>query len=208
MSRLAVTLNSIRGLYPQLICVKLIPRIITGIATCEDSDSIRLLTVTLNNMHQVITKSVLDQFKSKIDEFLQNGILNNDSVKCVLKIINFLNYPHWSQLNTNLIRKLSLTLIDKIEEFDTRELMVLNRVFQSHLEPSQVVPLLVERSTKLMENNPNVELLASAVLYNSPERRIELTEIAQNFIYSKDYQKDDGYLQTLFKVNSLIFKLK
>ena len=151
-------------------------------------------------MHQVITKDVLNGFKAKTEEFLENGILNKDSVKCILKIINFLNYPHWSQLNNNLIRRLSLTIIDKMEGFDTRELMVLNRVFQSQLEPSQLVPLLVERSTKLMESKPNVELLAAAVLYSSPDKRMELTKVAKDFIYSKDVQRDDGYLQTLFKV--------
>lgn len=205
LSRFSVTLNSIRGeLYSQLLYVKAIPRLVKYIESCDNSDEIRLISVTLNNMHSIVTKEVLNSYKNKVEEYLDNGQL--DSVKSILKIINFLNFPHWSIQNTFLIRKLMMALKDNIHKLESRELVVLNRAFHSQLESAQLIPLITERARDLMEVSPNIELLSSAVLYSLPEQRILMTKLTEKFMYSFDIKKDNAGndLQTLFKIFRLL----
>lgn len=188
--------------------VHTIPWIIKYLESCNNAEDLRLITISLNNIHVLITQNVLSIFKTKVDEFLNNKILDSTSTRCVLKIINFLNYPHWSQQNTLLLRRLLLTLKDNIKNFETRELVVVNRAFQSQLESASLIPEIVQRSKvkTLMQKSPNVELLSLAVLYSNPEQRIKITEMLKDFIYSYQISSNQtgATLQTLFKILRLL----
>jgi hypothetical protein len=207
LSRFTVTMNTIKGgLYSQLTCVRAMPKTIKYLKNCKTAEDLRLVTICLNNLHHVITKNVLFMYKEKVEEYLGTGILDKSSVKSVLKIINFLNFPHWSIQNTALIRKLMLAIKDNISQFDTRELVVINRAFQSHLEPALTIPLIIDRARNLMEISPNIELLSSAVLYSLPEQRQKMTQLTEKFIYSYDVKENrsGSDLQTLFKILRLL----
>ena len=188
--------------------VHTIPWILKYLESCDNAEDLRLITISLNNIHVLITQNVLSIFKRKVDEFLNNKTLDSTSTRCVLKIINFLNYPHWSQQNTLLLRRLLLTLKDNIKNFETRELVVVNRAFQSQLESASLIPEIVQRSKvkTLMQKSPNVELLSLAVLYSNPEQRIKITEMLKDFIYSYQISSNQtgATLQTLFKILRLL----
>lgn len=89
------------------------------IESCED---LRLVTIGLNSLHQLVTEDILTLYKDKVQELYDNGTIRPDKVKCLLKIIQFLNYPHWSQQNSNVLRTLVLLLRDQIPTFQVKEL--------------------------------------------------------------------------------------
>lgn len=87
--------------------------------SCED---LRLVTIGLNSLHQLVTNDILIAYKAKVQQLYDNGTLKPDKIKCLLKVIQFLNFPHWSQQNSSALRDLVLLLRDQIEKFQVKEL--------------------------------------------------------------------------------------
>jgi len=204
LSRFTVILNSDHGLYSQLIAVKCLPLIIKNVENCENAEDLYLLTICLNNIHRVVSKTVIDKFKQKVSLFLDQDILDESSPKVVFKIINLLNYPHWSADNAVIIRRLLMTLEPIIKTLNSRELMVISKAFQSHLESAKLIPLIVDRSKKLLEEAPNVELLSLAVLYSTPEQRTKVANLVRDFVFSYQIKSDEGNLENVYRVLRLL----
>lgn len=205
LSRFTVTINTEKGLYSTMISIQTMPTIIRYLQNCTNAEDFRLVTICLNSIHHVVTMNVLELFKKKVEEFVDKEILNETTAKSILKIINFLNYPHWSQKNALLIRRLILTLEDNIQHFEARELKVINRAFQTQLESARLVPKIVERSKNLIQNSPDVELLSLALLYSSPAQRTKIADLVRDFVHSYQISSSDGEsLQNVFKVIRLL----
>lgn len=96
-----------------------------------------------------------------------------------------------------------LSMKDSIDELDSRELLILNRAFQSQLESAQIIPLIAIRARHLMKNSNDIELLSSAAFYSLPDQRIEMTEYLDKMINSSDVHPEND-LQILFKVLRLL----
>lgn len=205
LSRLFVAVNSVRGIYPYFICKDAIPAVIEYLTNCTDSEEFRLVTISLTHMHQLVTNDILQLYKKKVEELIRLDQITTQHIGCILKAVNFLNFPYWSQQNTGLIRDLSLKLINNINEFQTREIVSLFKVFQSQLEPAELIPLIAAQSLKLLENDPSSELLACAVLFTLPDQRVAMTKIAKDIVYSKTKRPSSAMLlPSLFKALRLL----
>lgn len=204
LSRFVVSMSSVQGnLYIYLICIDIFPRLMTMLEETRSCEDLRLISICLNHLPKLITENVLQIYKNKVSEFLKDGIINKDTVKCILKIVNFLTYPQWSQQNMMIIRQLSLILRDNIPIFQTRELVSLFKIVQNHLEPASLIPGITKQAKNLLKDQPSAELLACAVLYSVPQKRLELTEIAQSIMFSSDNLPSSS-LPPLFKVLRLL----
>lgn len=199
LSRFAVAVNSFKDMYTFFMCQDAFARMLHHMDTLTTCEDLRLLTIGLNSLHQLISVGTLDAYTARVQQLLDNGSLTGDRVKCLLKVIQFLNYPHWSQRNTNLLRELVLLLRDRIETFQVNELEQVFRVFQSQLEPAELMTALTRHAQTLFERTPTAELLACSVMYALPGKRAKLTEYAKDFIYSKELSHV-APLSTLFKI--------
>lgn len=204
LSRFTVAMSSMQGnLYLYLICIDLMPRLVQMLQETKSSEDLRLISICLNHLPKLVTNNILSIYKSKVQELLQDGTINKETVRCILKIVNFLTYPQWSQPNMRLIRELSLILRDDIPSFQTRELVSLFKIVQNHLEPASLIPSITDKAKLLLKESPSAELLACAVLYSLPQSRLELTEIAKSIMFSSE-EMSSAALPSLFKVLRLL----
>lgn len=199
LSRFAVAVNSFKDIYTFFMCQDAFARMLHHLDTLNGCEDLRLLTIGLNSLHQLISINTLDAYTARVQQLLDCGVLTAERVKCLLKVIQFLNYPHWSQRNTRLLRELVLLLRDRIETFQVNELEQVFRVFQSQLEPAELTTALTRHAQTLFERTPTAELLACSVMYALPGKRAKLTEFAKEFIYSKEVSQT-APLSTLFKI--------
>lgn len=122
LSRFTVTVNASKDLYTFFVCKDAVTRILKYLDTVETYEDLRLVTICLNSLHQLVTNTVLETYEGKVLQLYNDQILTPEATKSLLKIIQFLNYPHWSQRHTTLLRRLVLMLKDKIEQFHMKEL--------------------------------------------------------------------------------------
>lgn len=200
LSRFAVAANSFKEIYTFFVCQDAFARMLQHLETVHSCEDLRLLTIGLNSLHQLVSNDTLELYKARVQQLLDGGTLNADKVKCLLKTIQFLNYPHWSQRNTRLLRELVLKLRDRIETFQVNELEQIFRVFQSQLEPAELTAELTRHAQTLFERTPTAELLACSVMYALPDKRTKLTAYAKEFIYAKGPAATAAPLSTLFKI--------
>lgn len=67
-----------------------------------ESSELRLLTICINHVNQLISSDSLELFMEKIYEFIVDGKMKDDS-RTILKILQFLSYPYWSQVSHLLL---------------------------------------------------------------------------------------------------------
>jgi hypothetical protein len=203
ISKFCVALNSIQGLYSKLVCIKIIPNITQHTNGCTNNENLRLLTICYSHLYQIMSDDMLNLYRQKVKEMIENGEITSENTKCILKILNFLNYPKWSHENIELIRDLALLLTDKVEKMQSKELFQLNKVFQSQLEPAEMLSRIAKQSQKLLEQSPSTELLTCAVLNALPEKRAKMREISQDFLQTSNVNSNVD-LASLFKVLRLL----
>lgn len=199
-------LNSDKGLYSSIIAVSTIPQISRQLEKCSNTEDLHLITICLGSISHLLSIDLLEEFKRKVEELLNLDLLNEEHPKVILKIINFLNYPHWSFRNTSLQRRLQLELEENIQFFDTRSLITIHRSYGSQKESAKIVPLLVKRAQALLEVTPSVELLTLAVLNVTPDQRQKIAEMLRKFLssYQISSTQTSGTLQTVFKILRLL----
>lgn len=52
----------------------------------------------------------MDNYVYKVEHILLNKPIDDNKIKCTVKVLRFLNGPHWPTPNINLIRSLLLDL--------------------------------------------------------------------------------------------------
>lgn len=206
LSHYTVGLSTDKGLYSSMLAVTTIPQIYKQLNECTNADDLYMLTICLTNISNIISLNLLEDFKKKVEQLLDDEILNETTSKSILKVINLLNYPHWSFRNTKLVRKLLLEIQDNIKFFETRNLVTVNRAFQSQLESAKLVPLLVKRAQELLEEKPKVELLSLAILHVTPDQRVKIAGMLRTFLstYQISTTQSGETLQTVFKILRLL----
>jgi hypothetical protein len=206
LTRFTYVLSSEKGLYSSMLAVSTIPMISKNLDACQTAEDLHLITASINNISQVVSVSLLDDFKSKVEDLLDRELINETTAKCIFRIVNFLNYPHWSYRNTVLIRRLLLELESSIETLETKNLVTINRAFQSQLESARLVPMIVKRAQHLLKDTPSVELLALAALNVTPDQRMKTAEMARHYLSTYQIKSTDSgeVLQTLFKIVRLL----
>lgn len=76
----------------------------------------------------MIGLSTLSTYKEKAVELIDDKKMTSANIRAIVKAINFLNYPHWSQMNVDTIRRLILVLKGQIHKMEIRDLVYLNKV--------------------------------------------------------------------------------
>lgn len=122
LSRFTVAINSSKQLYTFFVCQDAFGRLLQYLDTVDSCEDLRLVTIGLNSLHQLVTEDILTLYKDKVQQMYDNGTIRSDKSKCILKVIQFLNYPHWSQQNCKTLRNLVLMLRDQIDSFEVKEL--------------------------------------------------------------------------------------
>lgn len=198
--------GSDKGLYFSILAVSTIPQITRQLHKCSNSEDLFLVTLCLTHVSHVVSLDLLEDFKRKVEEFLDRDMLNEKSSKAILRIINFLNYPHWSTRNTELISRLLLELEENIPFLGVRSLDMIYRAFNTQLESARLVPRLVKRAQELLEEAPDVELLSLAVLHVTPDQRTKIVEMLRQFLstYQISSAQSGETLQTVFKILRLL----
>ena len=204
LMKFTYVLSSDKCLYTSILSASVLPMLFKEIEDCKTSENLYAIATSINNISQVVSTDLLNLLKTKVVELLDKDLVTDP--KCIFKLINFLNYPHWSFKNHQLIRRLLLELEFNFDSMDTRNLSTVNRAFQSQLESAKVVPMVVKRAQKLMEETPSVELLQLASLNVTPNHRMKTAGMARHFLSNYQIKSTDSgeVLQTLFKIVRLL----
>lgn len=104
------------------------PYVVQCLTKCENENDFRLITTILTHLNHIVTDNILEVYKKKVSYLLENDILNNSTTKSLIKAANFLNFPHWSQRNTNEIRSLLLLLEGNTKNLQEKELILVANV--------------------------------------------------------------------------------
>lgn len=200
ISRFVVALYNESGLYPLYTCLDVLPFIYNHLEKAETSDELRLVTIALNHVARLVTEDKLKIYQRRVEEFLENGILNESTVRTNLKIINFLNYPEWSSQNQNLSCKVVLLMKPAIDSLPIKEIFLIQKHIKTRLEPALIVPSIVQRADVLLETVKSAELLTCSLFETIPSKRKRLSMMADELISVSG----DATLPSLFKVLRLL----
>lgn len=207
LARYTFPFSQNKDLFALFLAVETLPHLVKHLEKCQSVEDLNFLTISLNNVNHLINREILEKYKAKVQEVLDNNLLNSTtSTTCILRIISLLNCYHWSFLNDKLIRSLSLELEECISSFDTRHLMTLHRAFQVHLESSKIQRAFVRRAQELIEDNPSIELLSLAVLHISPDQRTKIANLVRGILskYQISSASTNDTLQMTFKILRLL----
>jgi hypothetical protein len=206
LARYSFPFSHQKDLYSTYFAVQILPQTIKQLEKCTNVDDLNNITMTLNNLCYLVSNDNLKKFKNKVQEFLDNELINMTTISCILRIINFLNHPHWSIKNSELIRDLCLEIEEKIPTFTTRHLMTLNKAFQTHLESSKILGSIVKRSHELILESPSAELLSMAVLHVTPDQRTKTANMIKQILmqYQITSTSSNDTLQMVFKILRLL----
>ncbi|GAB0092173.1 uncharacterized protein DMENIID0001_071490 [Sergentomyia squamirostris] len=199
LSRFSTYMNQQRNFSIFSICSTIMPVLVHRLETCAKSDDMHHLTVCMGNLVHIITPHQMELYRKKVDELYQQGIISSSTPRCILRVVNFLNFIYWSQDNNLLIRSLILLLRDAIPDMDTRDLVGLCQVFQSRLEPANLLPAIKVQSEKLLDSQPSAELLECFIMDAMPETRTRVAEEAEKIIQKGGITSLTNY-SGLFKV--------
>ncbi|XP_037052423.1 FAST kinase domain-containing protein 1, mitochondrial isoform X2 [Bradysia coprophila] len=202
LSRFAVAVNLNPQLNESFVGQSIMRQVLFYIDRVTTSNELRLLAICLNNLRSLLSKDTIGLVEKKVYQFIEEGKLKDDQW-AILKILQFLCFPYWSQGSFPLIRALLLELQEKIPTFNTRELEYVGMLCQVNFEPASVITTIAARALELLKNNPSPEMLPSTVFYSSPANRKHLTKLAKNYLIS-DPNPDAAALKSLFKALRLL----
>lgn len=194
-----------KDLFSKLIMVDFIPLINSKLEKCSDAKDFYHLISCLNNIHAVVSIDALTKYKAKIEDLLDNKIIDSSHTKIIFKIINFLNFPHWSEMSCNLIQRLLNILQKSIPTMDAKSLFQTKRAFSVQLEPN-IIPLLRDRALELLQKHQDVELLQIVCMYCTPDDRTRYVEMFKDKIlkFQTTVGPSTDSLSTFFKILRLL----
>ncbi|SPP86099.1 uncharacterized protein LOC117588125 [Drosophila guanche] len=184
LSRLSVGINLERDFFTPLVCRNFLPHLERHIAQCESEEDVRLLSTCLFQLHQLIDEELLKDYKQRVSELLQRGILSCDTPKALLKLLHMLNIRVWSQRHTQLIREILLTLRPCLHQLETVDIKSICRAFLHHQEPAELMQPLKEATEKLLADECTPDALACAVPFGEPLQREKYLKMFHQLLYS------------------------
>ncbi|XP_066999739.2 FAST kinase domain-containing protein 1, mitochondrial isoform X2 [Anabrus simplex] len=205
LSRFTVASQRHGGLWLVYVLQKILPLIISKIETCENAEDLRLLTICLNNARQIIGPSILETYKSKVEDMIKNGSLTSNNGRTIVKAALFLNAPTWSQENADITRMLLSLFKGGISSLDPRDLVAVHRIFQNSLEPADLLDemqqyaahILSQEGDFLSAMQSSVDLLSCAVTFSSPNQRKLFEKLTSDHLENVKFSSS---MVTLFKV--------
>ncbi|PNF15316.1 hypothetical protein B7P43_G00958 [Cryptotermes secundus] len=210
LSRFAVAVHSRRGLWPIFVAKMMLPRILAGIESCNNVADFQYLSICLINICQLVNCTLLNAYKSKVDDLVGNGIITAQDSKAITKAVRFLNLPQWSHQNDPTIRKLLLVLKGNICGVSPTDLITIHKVLQNMLEPADIVDEMHEAASQLLSQVENegvssspiafkciTDLLSCLVSFSSPTQKLALEKLVQQHI--EEYSSA-LYFPALFRI--------
>lgn len=182
LSRLCIAVGSNTHFHIYLVCKDIIPHIEKYLKDCQTSEDLRLITICLHNLNYLVSEEFLKDYTDKIEKMISNESINSSSVKCIVRILNFLNRIQWSLENTPLIRKLMVLISQNPENLSEKDIETIFRVYQAHMEPSIVGTNILPVAKKILETNPSPSILSYVVQFVPYTERDYLTEIFKTYM--------------------------
>ncbi|KAL5276542.1 hypothetical protein ACFFRR_002016 [Megaselia abdita] len=179
LSRLCIAVGSNTHFHIYMVCKDIIPLVERYLHSCETSEDLRLITICLQNL-SFLTKDFLKDYTRKVESLISQNVLTSSSVKCIIRILNFLNKNHWSLENTPLIRKLMILIAENPDNLSQKDLETIFRVYQAHMEPAVVGTKLLPMAKKILETTSSPSILSYVVQFSPYSEREALTEFFKN----------------------------
>ncbi|XP_026844911.1 uncharacterized protein LOC6589626 [Drosophila persimilis] len=184
LSRLSVGINLERDFFTPLVCRNFMPHLEKHISQCDSEEQVRLLSTCLFQLHQLIDEELLKDYKQRVSELLQRGVLSCDTPKALLKLLHMLNIRVWSQRHTEIIREILLTLRPCLYQLEAGDIKSICRTFLHHQEPAELMQPLKEATEKLLENECTPDALSCAVPFAEPLQREMYLKLFHKLLYS------------------------
>ncbi|CAD6997622.1 unnamed protein product [Ceratitis capitata] len=184
LSRLGVAINTGQDFHVPTVCSSFIPHIVYHIKYCNTEENLRMLSISIINLQQLITSDILEIFKTKVNIFIEHEIVNSKTIKTVIKLLHLLNLSVWSHKNGQLIRDLMLLLQPNLSNLTIIDLKAISRIFGYHLEPASLIDPLKSLLTDLFQNDPQSDILAAYMPFLEPHRRDAITSVFKNLLFS------------------------
>lgn len=186
LSRLSVGINLERDFFTPLVCRNFVHYLEKHIAQCRSEEQVRLLSTCLFQLHMIVDEELLNSFKMKVIQLIDQNVLSHETPKALLKVIHMLNIPVWSQEHTHLIRKIMLVLQPCIPQLDPGDLKSVCRTFLHHQEPAELARPLKECSEKLLKEEASADALSCVVPFATPLERDKYTQRFRELLHSED----------------------
>ncbi|KAG8230278.1 hypothetical protein J437_LFUL009451 [Ladona fulva] len=166
--------------------VKVKNKILDYFQDCADPEDLRLLTISLSHIRPCGGFDVLQKFRNLVEGLISSGVIGPKDSRAVVRAATFLNLPHWSHLNITFTRSLLLLLKGNISSLTPADLVLVNRIVQSQLEPANLLTEIRESASKLLNDKdktvPIIDLLACLVHSVQPSHKKRFEEATLDFI--------------------------
>ncbi|XP_046394173.1 FAST kinase domain-containing protein 1, mitochondrial isoform X2 [Ischnura elegans] len=163
-------------------------RVLQCLDSCCSAEDFRLITICLAHIRPMIELSALHKYKKITADLISQNIFGPTELRPVLRAAAFLNLPHWSHLNIDLMRTLLLLLQNKVKELKPSDVVLLNHLLQSQLEPSALIGEVQEVATGLLKEKnhevPVIELLSCLIQWVPPSNKKYFEDTVLEFICS------------------------
>lgn len=95
---------------------------------CQTPEEIRFLSLCIGTSYAFVTNEILQKYKQKINEMIDDFRLRAEDYRVVLKVLSCLNNPLHRDENIDLIRKCCVLIKRKISEMNATEVCLLYEV--------------------------------------------------------------------------------
>lgn len=182
LSRFCIAVGSNTHFHIYMVCKDIIPLVDKYLQTCQTTEDLRLITICLQYLSYLVSRDFLKEYTKKVEMLIEQKILTSSSVKCVNRILNFLNKIQWSLENTSLIRKLLVLIAENPETLGEKDLETIFRVYQGHMEPAVVGTKLLPIAKKFLETTSSAAILSSVIEFSPYTEREALTTYFKDFM--------------------------
>ncbi|XP_017768049.1 PREDICTED: uncharacterized protein LOC108556435 [Nicrophorus vespilloides] len=205
-SRYTQTVFSNYNLASYFYCKNLIPHIYNFIDKCDTAEDIRSISICLNNLNKIVTEEVLEKYKNKVRGLIENGVINKNEHVTILKVVMFLNFPHWRYRNTLLISQCIMQLQNHINILNVHQLINVFDVLLKNYEPAEIVNETQRCALKFLHQldsdqtgslEVRLKLLSCIASFSLPSQRLQFINIVKKFM---EYDMSGQNLLDFFKV--------
>uniref|UniRef100_A0A8D8SH57 FAST kinase domain-containing protein 1 n=1 Tax=Cacopsylla melanoneura TaxID=428564 RepID=A0A8D8SH57_9HEMI len=171
------------SLYTLLTLSKTLPIVIRKLENCTDIYSLGQIAVCLEVVKELMSTDLRQLFRTRLDSILATlKVSSTEDTRSLVKIVLFLNETFWNEENGKTIQRLLLKFADCTPLLEVKEIMHIQKVFGSHLEPyafldqvQKKLELVTSRCEDFRGSEPSLATLAclAPVSNNKQKKFIE-----------------------------------
>ncbi|KAF5301434.1 hypothetical protein FQA39_LY02163 [Lamprigera yunnana] len=166
-----------------------VPIILNKLENCETLEDLKLITICLNHLHQLISDDAIKLYINKLKERLHDSLPGHDTFKAYLRFISFLNHPKWSNRCMNLSSEIILRMKNNLHLLDMYELFIVFESFLKNHEPGDMITEIQRCASKIFvkfEEAPfeiKLKLLSCIICFSSPMNRSDYEKMILKFLH-------------------------